>query len=87
MPKGDNQEASCGQDSEGDYHILNQLRKILDLKRDRIVTFLDDSKLVIPYPLARVIVEKYNDLRTTAEKERMMLAVWESAETFSRLRF
>jgi len=80
-------EGAKGQDTDGDGHIINQLRKIVDMHDARIVRFLDDTCTLVTYPLAVDLIIRYNNLRTSIQKEEMILAIWKSAEAFERMHF
>jgi hypothetical protein len=68
-----------GQETEGDSHIINQLRKIIDTRLPGNVKFLDGNYDIVDFDTAKTILNKYNDLRTSIEKEELTKLIWKSA--------
>jgi hypothetical protein len=75
--KGD---GSCGQNTDGDLHIINQLRKIVDMEMPMLVKFLDHTYVRVDFRTAKLILEKYNSLRTSIQKEQLTNALWASPD-------
>ena len=78
-----------GQDNDGDIHIINQLRKVIDLGEDSDalplkVRFMDGSHSLVEFEIAQKILVMYETLRTSIEKEQMTLALWASADQFAK---
>jgi len=61
---------SKGQDTEGDDHIINQLRKASNL-RDHSITFKNKEKAHVPSHHAKKALEIYSGLKTSQEKSHM----------------
>ena len=78
--KGQN---GCGQDNDGDLHIINQLRKIIDMDMPMTVRFQDNSKVIVDFPTASSILEYYDRLKPFA-KEKLVNKLWSNAENFQR---
>ncbi len=71
---------TCGQESESDTHIINQLRKIIDMQMSMVVKFQDRTYVRVNFETAQIILEKYNYLRTSSQKEDMTNRLWASAK-------
>lgn len=76
---------SRGQENDGDLHIINQLRKIVDLEMEQKVRFLDGSHIIVDFREANSILKKYEALRTSIEKEEMTSVLWKSSEHFGTI--
>jgi hypothetical protein len=81
-PKG--KLGSKGQETDGDLHIVNQLRKIIDMETPMEVHFLDRSRLEVNLLTAAIVMEKYDGLRTSIQKETMMNEIWASSRMFQK---
>lgn len=81
-PKG--KPGSKGQETDGDLHIVNQLRKIIDMETPMEVHFLDKSRLEVNLLTAATVMKKYNNLRTSIQKEKMMNEIWASSRVFQK---
>jgi hypothetical protein len=75
---------SKGQENDGDLHIINQLRKIIDMETPMEVYFLDKSNMEVNLLTAAIVMEKYDSLRTSIQKEKMMNEIWASSSKFSK---
>ncbi len=78
------QYGAVGQDSANDLHIINSLKKIIDMEMPMEVKFQDQTYLIVEYELAYAILMKYVVLRTSHEKEEFVNTLWESSESFQR---
>jgi len=76
---------TAGQENAGDDHLINCLRKIIDTGCSRTVKFLDKSELMVDKLTALGMLELYNNLRTTIDKERMFNFIHASAKSFERM--
>jgi hypothetical protein len=74
----------CGQDTDGDLHIINQLRKIIDMDMPMKVRFKDNSKVIVDFPIASSILEYYDRLKPFA-KEAMAIELWRNGENFQKI--
>ena len=79
--KGQN---GCGQDNDGDLHIINQLRKIIDMDMPMTVRFQDSSKVIVDFLTASSILEYYDRLKPFA-KEAMANELWCNGENFQKI--
>ena len=81
-PKG--KQGSKGQETDGDLHIVNQLRKIIDMETPMEIHFLDKSRLEVNWTTAAMVVGRYDRLRTSIQKEKMINEIWASSSKFSK---
>ncbi|HYT44116.1 MAG TPA: hypothetical protein VEP90_17380 [Methylomirabilota bacterium] len=79
------QPGACGQDSENDGHIINQLRKIVDLNVARKLKFLDGSEQMIIPRIAFEILKVYDELTTSIEKQGMTNSIWKDSSMISNI--
>lgn len=71
-----------GQETDGDDHIINRLRKIIDCRSEVTIKFLDKTQIVVNFIMAETVLKKYHSLDKPYQKEEMILLIWKSKETF-----
>ena len=74
-----------GQETDGDLHIVNQLRKIIDMETPMEVHFQDKSRMEVGLHTATIVMEQYDNLRTSIQKEEMMNEIWASSTVFHEM--
>ncbi|HYT45784.1 MAG TPA: hypothetical protein VEP90_25890 [Methylomirabilota bacterium] len=79
------QPGACGQDSENDGHIINQLRKIVDLDVARKLKFLDGSEQIVLPRIAYEILKVYDELITSIQKQSMTNSIWKDSSMISSI--
>ena len=77
---GEKGNGSVGQENDGDLNCINQLKKIIDMQMPMKVRFLDHQQEVVDYDVAKKLLLKYVGLRTSIQKEQMMMFMWRSPE-------
>jgi hypothetical protein len=63
--------AAGSEDDPGSDNIINQLRKVISLRGQSPVRFVDGTSAKISPAMAHTLLAKYDNLRTTGEKHSM----------------
>lgn len=66
-------------------NIIVQLRKVINLNGNKIVTFNDQSKLKLTPSVAYHVLNKYEQIKRSADKEALAKALTKSSSSFQEV--